>query len=183
MSSRSLMDRVFPPSVPPDGEHPQSFGLVVRGTQLHGSWYLSAIVRLQGFSSCSPAAPPRRWSPKTVTSSSMAGKSKPDCGLCPSLSLKGAYHPCWGGERGEPGLYLPHGSAGHLLFQLPWQKTAPGAALKPLGSESQARGSCQRHGRRTPFPLITEGRSGPPPAQGPTPTRHTPLPSTDDENP
>jgi hypothetical protein len=32
-------------------------------------------------------------------------------------------------------------------------------------------------------PPIIEGRSGPPPAQGPTPTRHTPLPSTDDENP
>jgi hypothetical protein len=31
--------------------------------------------------------------------------------------------------------------------------------------------------------LVTEGRSGPPPAQGPTPTRHNPLPSTDDENP
>jgi hypothetical protein len=88
MSSRSLMHRVFPPFEPPDGGHPQSFRLVVGGTQLRGSWYLSAIVRLQGFSSCSPAAPPRRRSPKTVTSSSMAGKSKPGCGLCPSLSFK-----------------------------------------------------------------------------------------------
>jgi hypothetical protein len=63
MSSRSLMHRVFPPSEPPDGEHPQSLRLVVGGTQLRGSWYLSAIVRLQGFSSGSPAASPRRWSP------------------------------------------------------------------------------------------------------------------------
>jgi hypothetical protein len=54
---------------------------------------------------------------------------------------------------------------------------------RPLGSESRARGNCQRHERRTPFPPITEGRSGPPPAQGPTPTRCTPLPSTDDEHP
>jgi hypothetical protein len=69
------------------------------------------------------------------------------------------------------------------LFQLPWRKAAPGAAPKPLGSESRARGSCPCHERRTPFPPITEGRSGPPPAQGPTPTRHTPLPSTDDEHP
>jgi hypothetical protein len=60
MSSHSLMHRVFPPSEPPDGGHPQSFRLVVGGTQLRGSWYLSAIVRLQGFSSCSPAAPLRR---------------------------------------------------------------------------------------------------------------------------
>jgi hypothetical protein len=83
MSSRSLMHRVFPPSEPPDGGHPQSFRLVVGGTQLRGSWYLSAIVRLQGFSSCSPAAPLHRRSPKTVTSSSMAGESKPGYGLCP----------------------------------------------------------------------------------------------------
>jgi hypothetical protein len=34
-----------------------------------------------------------------------------------------------------------------------------------------------------PFPPITEGRSGPPPMQGPTPTRLTPLPSPGDENP
>jgi hypothetical protein len=60
MSSLSLMHRVFPPSEPPDGASPQSFRLVVGGTQLRGSWYLSAIVRLQEFSSCSPAAPLRR---------------------------------------------------------------------------------------------------------------------------
>jgi hypothetical protein len=58
MSSRSLMHRVFPPSKPPDGGYPLSFRLVVGGTQLRGSWYLSAIVRLQGFSSASPAVPP-----------------------------------------------------------------------------------------------------------------------------
>jgi hypothetical protein len=112
------MHRVFPPSEPPDGEHPQSFRLVVGGTQLRGSWYLSAIVRLQGFSSGSPAASPRRWSPKTVTTSSMVGRSEPGCDLGPALSFKDVHHPCRGGERGEPGLYLPHGSPGHLLFQL-----------------------------------------------------------------
>jgi hypothetical protein len=88
MSSRSLMHRVFPPSKPPDGGYPPSFRLVVGGTQLRGSWYLSAIVRLQGFSSVGPAAPLHRRSPKMVTSSLMAGESKPGRGLCPSLSLK-----------------------------------------------------------------------------------------------
>jgi hypothetical protein len=39
----------------------------------------------------------------------MAGESKPGYGLCPSLSLKDAYHPCEGGDRGEPGLYLHTG--------------------------------------------------------------------------
>jgi hypothetical protein len=104
MSSRFLMHRVFPPSKPPDGGYPPSFRLVVGGTQLRGSWYLSAIVRLQGFSSCSPAAPLRRRSPKTVTSSLMVGESEPDCGLCPSLSLKDFHHQGWGGVCAELGL-------------------------------------------------------------------------------
>jgi hypothetical protein len=107
MSSRSLMHRVFPPFEPPDGGCPQSFRLVVGGTQLCGSRYLSAIVRLQGFSSCSPAAPLRRWSPKTVTTSPWMGRSKPGCDLGPALSFKDVHHPCWGEERGEPGLYPP----------------------------------------------------------------------------
>jgi hypothetical protein len=97
------MRRVFPPSEPPDGEHSQPSRLVVGGTQLRGSWYLLAIVRLQGFSSGSPAGSPRRWSPKAVTTSSWAGRSKPGCGLCPSLSFKDVHHQCWGGECAELG--------------------------------------------------------------------------------
>jgi hypothetical protein len=116
MSSRSLMHRVFPPSKPPDGGCPPSFRLIVGGTQLCGSWYLSAIVRLQGFSSASPVTPLRRRSPKTVTSSSWMGRGKPGCD--PALSIGGVRHPRWGGERGEPGLYLLRGSADHLFFQL-----------------------------------------------------------------
>jgi hypothetical protein len=38
-----------------------------------------------------------------VTSSSMAGKSRPGCGLYPSLSFKDFYHQCWGGECAELG--------------------------------------------------------------------------------
>jgi hypothetical protein len=98
------MPRVLPPSVPPDGEHSRCFRLaIVGGTQLHRSWYLSAIVRFQGFSSSSLAASPRRWSPKTVTTSSRVGRSKPGCGLCPSLSFKDVHHQCWGGECAELG--------------------------------------------------------------------------------
>jgi hypothetical protein len=107
MSSRSLMRRVFPPSEPPDGGCPQSFSLVVGGTQLRGSWYLSAIVRLQGFSSGSPAASPHWWSPKSVTCSSMVGRSEPGYDLGPALSFKDVHHLGWGGGRAEPELYLP----------------------------------------------------------------------------
>jgi hypothetical protein len=131
MSSRSLMHRVFPPSKPTDGGYPPSFRLIVGGTQLRGSWYLSAIVRLQGFSSHSSVAPLRWWSPKTVTSSSWMGRGKPGCDLDPALSVEGVRHPCWGGERGEPGLYLLRGSAGHLFFQL----LVVAIALQPCGGD------------------------------------------------
>jgi hypothetical protein len=130
------MHRVLPPSEPPDGERSRCFRLVVvGGTQLCGSWYLSAFARLQGFSSGSPAASPRRWSPKTVTTSLKVGRSKPGCDLCPSLSFKDVHHPCWGGGRAELELYLPHGSAGHLFFQLLGVETilqlCGGGALQP----------------------------------------------------
>jgi hypothetical protein len=128
MSSRSLMHRVFPPSEPPDGGHPQSFRLVVGGTQLRGSLYLSAIVRLQGFSSGSPAASPRRWSPKTVTTSPWVGRSKPACDLGPALSFKDVHHPCWGGGRAEPELSLPRGFVGQPLLQHSRERALTGPA-------------------------------------------------------
>jgi hypothetical protein len=124
-----LMHRVLPPSEPPNGERPRCFCLaVVGGTQLRGSWYLSAIARLQGFSSGSPAASPCRWSPKTATTSLMVGRSKPGCDLCPALSFKDLHHPCWGGGRAEPELFLPHGFMGHLLLQHSGEKALTGLA-------------------------------------------------------
>jgi hypothetical protein len=96
------MHRALPPSEPPDGERPRCLRLVVGGAQPHGGWYLSAIAQLQGFPSGSPAASPHQWSPKTVTTSLMVGRSKSGCGLCPTLSFKDLHHPCWGGGRGEP---------------------------------------------------------------------------------
>jgi hypothetical protein len=85
-----------------DGERPCCLRLVVGGAQPHGGWHPSAIARLQGFSSGSPAAFPHQWSPRMVTTSSMVGRSKPGCGLCPALSFKDLHHPCWRGGRGEP---------------------------------------------------------------------------------
>jgi hypothetical protein len=128
MSSSSLMRRVFPSSKPPDGGYPPSFRLLVGGTQLRGSWYLSAIVRLQGFSSASPAAPPRRRSPRMMTTSSWVGKGKPGCDLGPTLSFKDVHHPCWGGGQAEPALDLPCGPAGHLLPQRSGEEALTGPA-------------------------------------------------------
>jgi hypothetical protein len=116
-------------SEPPDGERPRCFRLaVVGGTHRRGSWYLSAIARLQGFSSGGPAASPRRWSPKTVTTSLMVGRSKPGCDLCPALCFKDLRHPGWGGGRAEPELYLPHGFVGHLLPQHSGERALTGLA-------------------------------------------------------
>jgi hypothetical protein len=128
MSSRSLMHRVFPPSKPLDGGYPPSFHLVVGGTQLRGSWYLSAIVRLQGFSSASPVVPLRRWSPETVTTSPWVGRSKPGCDLGPTLSFKNVHHPRRGGGRAEPELYLPRGFVGRPLLRRSRERALTGPA-------------------------------------------------------
>jgi hypothetical protein len=145
------MHRALPPSEPPDGECPCCFRLaVVGGAQLRGSWHLSAIARLQGFSSGSPATSPHNWSPKTVTTSSMVGRSKPGCGLCPALSFKDLHNPCWGGGRAKPELYLPHGSAGHLLLQHSGERAltglAEGADFDNAGTVSRERRQLQRVG-------------------------------------
>jgi hypothetical protein len=158
MSSRSLMHRVFPASEPPDGEHPQSFRLVIGGTQLRGSWYLSAIVRLQGFSSRSPAASPRRWSPKTVTTSPWMGRSKPGCNLCPSLSFKDVHHQCWGGgvrrvgvgpcAGGSPLLPSVIGGKG---VRRSWRWQLPRARLSDPSGFGAASGAAFRHDSRKRF--------------------------------
>jgi hypothetical protein len=123
-----LMHCVLPPSEPPDGERPRCLRLVVGGAQPRGGWHLSAVARLQGFSSGSPAASPHQWSPKTVTTSSMVGRSKPGCDLCPTLSFKDLHHPCWGRGQAEPELYLPHGLMGHLLLQHSGERALTGLA-------------------------------------------------------
>jgi hypothetical protein len=86
----------------------------VGGVQPHGSWHPSTIIRLQGFSSCSPAAVPRRWSSRRMTTSLVVGRSKPGCGLPPALSFKDVHHPCWGGGCAELGPHL-RVSSGPLL--------------------------------------------------------------------
>jgi hypothetical protein len=83
--------------------------LLLEGAQPCGGWYLSAIARLQGFLSGNPTASPRRWSPKTVTTSSTVGRSKLGCSLRPATSFKDLCHPCWGGGRAEPEPYLGMG--------------------------------------------------------------------------
>jgi hypothetical protein len=130
------MHRILPPSEPPDGERPRCLRLVVGGVQPYGGGHPSAIARLQGFSSGSPTAFPHRWSPRMVTTSSMVGRSKPGCDLCPALSFKDLHHPCWGGGRAEPGPafawagvpLLPLASRVETILQL-----CGGGVLQPCG--------------------------------------------------
>jgi hypothetical protein len=89
----------------------------VGGVQPHGSWHPSTTIWLQGFSSCSPAVVPRRWSPKRMTTSLVVGRSKPGCGFPPALSFKDVHHPRWGGRRVEPGFCLPRGPAARFFLQ------------------------------------------------------------------
>jgi hypothetical protein len=63
-----------------------------------------------------------------VTTSLIVGRSKPGCGLCLALSFKDLHHPCWGGGRAEPELYLPYGPAGHLLLQHSGERALTGLA-------------------------------------------------------
>jgi hypothetical protein len=82
-----------------------------------------------------------------VTTSSMVGRSKPGCGLCPALSFKDLHHPCWGRGRAESELYLPYGSVGHLLLQHSGEKAltvlAEGADFDNAGSIGRKRRQLQ----------------------------------------
>jgi hypothetical protein len=123
------MHCALPPSRPPDGERPRCLRLAaVGGARPRGGWHPSAIARLQGFSSRSPAAFPHQWSSRMMTTSSVVGRSKPGCGLCPALSFKDLHHPCCGGGRAELGFYLPQGPAGRLFLQHSGERALTGLA-------------------------------------------------------
>jgi hypothetical protein len=89
----------------------------VGGVQPHGGWHPSTTIWLQGFSSRSPAAVPRRWSSRRMTTSLVVRRSKSGCGLPPALSFKDVHHPRWGGGRAEWELRLPRGLAVRFFLQ------------------------------------------------------------------
>jgi hypothetical protein len=102
------------PSHSPHASRPSTFRAPGRGAPALPSsccWRSATSLRLAPFShrsasrifirSGSPAAFPHQWSPRMVTTSSIVGRSKPGCGLCPTLSFKDLHHPCCGGGRGK----------------------------------------------------------------------------------
>jgi hypothetical protein len=105
-----------------------------------------------------------------VTTSSMVGRSKPGCDLCPALSFKDLHHPCWGKGQAEPELYLPYGPAGHLLLQQSGERALTGLAeavdFDNAGPISHKRRQLQHPGSlaqlalaQLPVPPPTAGRS------------------------
>jgi hypothetical protein len=89
----------------------------VGGARLRGGWRSSAIARLQGFSSCSPAAISRQWSSTRMTTSLVVERSESGCVLPPALSFKDVHHPRWSGRRAEMGFCLPHGLVTRFFLQ------------------------------------------------------------------
>jgi hypothetical protein len=75
----------------------------------------------------------------------MVGRSKSGCDLCPALSFKDLHHPCWGGGRAEPELYLPYGPADHLLLQHSGERALAGLAE---GADFDNAGSIDRKRRQ-----------------------------------
>jgi hypothetical protein len=92
--------------------------------------------------------PPRRRSPKTVTTSSWVGRSKPGCDLGPTLSFKDVHHPRWGGYRAEPALYLPHGFMGHPLPRRSRERALTGPAGGPDFDNARLVDGGRRHLQR-----------------------------------
>jgi hypothetical protein len=99
------------------------------GVQPHGGWHPSTTIRLQGFSSRSPAAVPCQRSPRRMTTSLVVGRSKPGCGLPPALSFKDVHHPCWGGGCAELGPHLHVGSGPLLPSVFGGEGRSPSVAL------------------------------------------------------
>jgi hypothetical protein len=91
-----------------------------------------------------PSEPPDGERPRCLclmTTSSVVGRSKPGCGLCPALSFKDLHHPCCGGGRAEPGpasawasdALLPPASGEEDILQL-----CGGGILQPCGGRRTA---------------------------------------------
>jgi hypothetical protein len=90
--------------------------------------------------------PPRRRSPKTVTTIPWVGRSKPGCDLGPTLSFKDVHHPRWGGGQAEPELYLPRGFVGQPLLRRSRERALAG----PAGGSDFDNAGLVDGGRRQP---------------------------------
>jgi hypothetical protein len=71
-----------------------------------------------------------------VTSSSVVGRSEPGCDLGSVLSFKDLHHPCWGGGRAEPELYLCTGRPATSSSSFWWWKPSPSSTEEASSSHA-----------------------------------------------
>jgi hypothetical protein len=135
----------------------------VGGARPRGGWRSLVIARLQGFSSCSPAAVLCRRSPRMMTVSLVVEKSEPGRGLpLPSASRMFIIHA--GGGQAESRSCPPHGLTTRFFLQHLGEKgvhqRCGGGELSPAawsgcGCPSTARATvepCVGRPRPRPFP-------------------------------
>jgi hypothetical protein len=129
------MHRALPPSEPPDREHPCCLRLAaVGGARPRGGWRPSAIARLQEFSSGSPAAVPRRRSPRMMT-----------VGVVPRPTHHVTSHRSWWGEASWAVASAPP-SASRMFIIL------------AVAEGEQSRGSTSHMGRQATSSFSIQGR-------------------------
>jgi hypothetical protein len=164
------MHCALPPSEPPDGVPQRRLALAaVGGARFRGDRYLSAIVRLQGFSSGSPAASPHQWAARWGEASRAAASAPPSAsrifvirakaeeriewGVASAWAGNPFLPPAFGGERHSPALRrLPSAMRGKAnccsLDRVQRSVLRPGgrrAAYGPATSRSSSRQQpCQR---------------------------------------
>jgi hypothetical protein len=163
------MHRALPPSEPPDGERPCCLRLpAIGGAQPRGGWHPSAIARLQGFSSGSPAAFPHQWSRRMVTTGSMVGRRKLGCSLCPPPppQLQGSPSPKLGRRAGQVGACLRVGwrlaSSSGIRGREPSSSSAEEASSSHAGEGElllPGQGAAFRPPSGRPWPAAPGGRT------------------------
>jgi hypothetical protein len=128
------MRRVLLPSEPLDGERPRRLALaVVGGARPCGDRHLSAIARLQGFSSCSPVAFPHQWAVWWREASRAAASAPPSASRIFVIRAEAEEHTEWGvasAWAGNP--FLPPAFGGER------HPPAPRSILQPCGGRRTA---------------------------------------------
>jgi hypothetical protein len=116
------MHRALPPFEPPDGVLKRRLALaVIGGARPRGDRYLSAIARLQGFSSCSPAAIPHQWAVWWGEASRAAASAPPSASRIFVIRAEAEERTEWGVAStwvGNP--FLPPAFGGERHPPAPW---------------------------------------------------------------
>jgi hypothetical protein len=94
-----------------------------------------------------PGCSPPQMESRRMTTSLVVGRSKPSCGLPPTLSFKDVHHPCWGGGRAESGLRLSRGLAARFFLQHSGEK---GVRQPCEGGELRLHGAGRLRRRQLP---------------------------------